>query len=81
MEAWDSSRFTDVVFSFLAMCMPAMGSSESRIVADLSGNNVTQLGRDVAHNNAQTFVRVARCFYKDATLFYVLNMQIKKRIH
>jgi hypothetical protein len=40
-----------------------------------------RLGRDVAHNNAQTFVRVARCFYKDATSFYVLYVPIKKRIH
>jgi hypothetical protein len=40
-----------------------------------------KLERDVAHDNAQTFVRVARCFYKDATLFYVLQMLIKKRIH
>ena len=81
MEDWDSSPITDVVFLFVATCIPAMRSSEPRIVAALSGNNVMQLGRDVAHNNAQTFVRVARCFYKDATLFYVLHIQIKKRIH
>ena len=81
MEDWDSSPITDVVFLYVATCVPAVGSSEPRIVAALSGNNIMQLGRDVAHNNAQTFVRVARCFYKDATLFYVLQMQIKKRIH
>jgi len=71
----------DVVFSFVATGIPAMRSSEPRIVAALSRNNVTQLRRDVAHNNAQTFVRVTRCFYKDAILFYVLHKQIKKRIH
>jgi hypothetical protein len=81
MEDWDSSPITDVVFSFVVTCIPAMVSSEPRIVAVLSGNNAMQLGRDVAHDNAQTFVRVARSFYKGATLFYVLQMQIKKRIH
>ena len=81
MEDWDSSPITDVLFSFVATCVPALGSSEPRTVAALSGNNLMQLGRDVAHNNTQTFDRLARCFYKKATLFYVLRMQIKKRIH
>lgn len=60
MEDWYSSPITDVVFSFVAMCIPALGSSDPRIAAALSGNNLMQLGRDVAHNNAQTFDRVAR---------------------
>jgi hypothetical protein len=68
----------DVMFSFVATCIPAPGSSEPRIVAALSGNNSMQLGRDVAHNNAQTFDRVARCLYKEVTLFHALHMQIQK---
>ena len=79
MEDWDSSPITDLVLSFVATCIPALGSSESRIVIAMSGNNVKQPRRDVAHI-AQSFVRVARCLYKDATLFYVLHMQIKKRL-
>lgn len=58
--------------------MPALGSSGPCIVTALSGNNVPQLGRDFAHNNSETFVRVALCLCKDANLFYVLHMQMKR---